>query len=76
MQHQLEKSHARVRQLESAVHEAEREGARDLAAARCSWDTLHQEEAQELRVSDRHYVLKLAGASSAHCCAFVHQGCY
>ena len=51
MQHQLDRSHARVRQLESAVHEAERTGAKDLAAARCNWDGLHQEEAQELRVS-------------------------
>lgn len=40
-----------MRQLVSAVHEAERDGAKDLAAARCNWDTLHQEEAQELRVS-------------------------
>ena len=51
MQHQLDRSHAQVRQLESAVHEAEKKGAKDLAAACCNWDAQHQEEAHELRVS-------------------------
>ena len=51
MQHQLDRSHARLRQLESAVHEAESNGAKNLAAARCNRDALHEEEAQELRVS-------------------------
>ncbi len=31
--------------------QAEREGAQELAAARHDWDSLHKEDAQELRVS-------------------------
>ena len=54
MQQQLERSHAKVRHMEAALHQAERDGAKDLAAARCDWDSLHQEEAQELRVSSMH----------------------
>ncbi|KAL3140274.1 hypothetical protein ABBQ38_004542 [Trebouxia sp. C0009 RCD-2024] len=45
LQHQLERSYARVRHLETALHEAEKDGA----TAQCSWDALHQEEAQELK---------------------------
>lgn len=52
MQQQLERGQAKVRNLEAALHQAQRDGAQDLAAARCDWDSLRQEEAQELRVSN------------------------
>ncbi|KAL3153825.1 hypothetical protein ABBQ32_013401 [Trebouxia sp. C0010 RCD-2024] len=45
LQHQLERSYARVRHLETALHEAEKDGA----TAQCNRDALHQEEAQELK---------------------------
>ena len=44
-----------MRQLEAALREAEKEGA----TAQCNWDALHQEEAQELKVSRRSHNLPL-----------------
>ncbi|KAL0056181.1 hypothetical protein WJX82_008506 [Trebouxia sp. C0006] len=49
MQQQLDRSQTRLRHLETALHKAEREGAQELAAARHDWDSLHKEDAQELR---------------------------
>ncbi|KAL0023643.1 hypothetical protein WJX77_010140 [Trebouxia sp. C0004] len=49
MQQQLDRSQTRLRHLETALHKAEREGAQELAAAHHDWDSLHKEDAQELR---------------------------